>query len=675
MLKKVSLGRCSMEARRWLVAVWKAAAVAAVMVATPGAGMAWSNIGPPGGAIVQVAVAGPEGEHVYAMTTGGSLWVSADGAVSFEERARGRFIGAVPFVVDPADPMHLWVAESEEVVESWDGGGHWEVLSSFPVSGWIGSLIVDPWVPGAVDAVFAEWGRSPTLYGMFRLLPDGRQEVLRETVGLPAGGDGVLYLANGDGMLRSADGTRWEMVKDPGVGTVTALAVDPGDGRHVLAGGGKGLAVSLDGGATWRKTEIPERVVAVTVGSGVAWCATTAGLWISTSDGLWWERTALHGDSLECLAADPSDPGTVYAGALEAPEGFDRPGLMRSKTFGQSFQTADSGIVATGVWRAFPAPGETGPKLVVENHHGLLAWDGNGPMWRALRPNGGERATAFCRDPLDGRRLFATSVVTKNGRSGDALFVSDDGGRSWQRRTGLAASSSSGLAADPSSPGLVFGAGWPGVTVFHLDDGTVECPYCNGTRLDAIVAPEALPGAAIAGGWELWRSEDSGATWQTVDPVDPSSPWDIRDLEASAGGLLYLVNGSWVFRSIDGGGTWTRRGSPRPAWNGCRDLAVSPHNPDVVVMACTPPEGTVSGWGVFLSGDGGVHWQPVDGPPGLYATTVDLDPEAPGYLLVGTASHGVWEGPLTPAPRRVRDRVLPGPSSLERGRASRRSRR
>ncbi len=396
--------------RRWLP-IWMVLALV-LTVAFPGRAPAWSNIGPLGGEVEEVAVAGPEGEHIYVMTPGGSFWVSDDGGRSFEERARGRFPFYGPFVVDPGDPSHLWAATPEEVLVSRDGGGHWSSFGSFSAAVAVDDMVLDPWIPGAVDVTVAEYGRGASFRGMVRFLPDGsRQVVLDQASGPLAAGDGVLYALRAGELVQSSDGKNWDGAADPGVEAITALAVDPGDGRHVVAGGPEGLAVSLDGGATWRRTEIHERVHAVVFGPGVAWCATGAGLWISTSDGLWWDRTSLQGGWLACVAADPSDQGTVYVGTREAPAGFDRPGLMRSNSFGQSFRMSDTGIVATGVFSVSLAATGAGPRLLaLTDDFSLVAWNGNGFSWRVLGPGDGGRVNAFSRDPGDDRRLLAVST-------------------------------------------------------------------------------------------------------------------------------------------------------------------------------------------------------------------------------------------------------------------------
>jgi len=599
------------------VAVWSVLVTVAV-AAVPGSAMAWSNIGPPGGAVQGVAVAGDGGRFVY-LAVGSTFWVSQDGGASFHEPVR-KAMATVPFAVDPADPRHLWRLVPGAVMVSKDAGAHWSTLASFQ-DRWAsyGWLAPDPWVSGAVDVTVPdENNRRP----LVRLLEDGGRQVLFETdcAGPVAAGGNTLYVFTCHGILRSSDGGHdWSPVVSPDVGILACLAPNPAAGEQVLAGGSEGIALSLDGGRSWQESAFRDRVVSMAWGAGVAWAITDRQLWISRNGGLQWSRAALHGGWLKSVVADPSDPATVYVASRSACDGFERPGLLRSKDFGRRFEMADTGVVATEIGALSPAPAGTGPGLIVQTRGGeLMARNVDGVSWHSLDPHDGWGVTAFCRDPADGRRLLATSLTELGGYYGDAVYVSEDGGSTWARRTDpFPRGEFYELAVDPFSPDRVFAAGKLGLTVFDMADGSMECPFCDGSGVESVVALETFPGVVLGGGEGLWRSVDGGISWQRQPEVTP-------------------------------------QGST------CTDLAVSPWNADLVAAACTSEPGTGWEWGLRLSLDGGRHWQRVPGPEGLRSTTVDFDPAVPGRLLVGTANHGVWEGMLwRPRARRVQGRAAP----------------
>lgn len=177
---------------------------------------------------------------------------------------------------------------------------------------------------------------------------------------------------------------------------------------------------------------------------------------------------------------------------------------------------------------------------------------------------------------------------------GDGVYVSRDAGRTWEHR-GLAATRHIGrIVIDPTNPERVFVA-----------------------ALGHAFGPNPERG--------LFRSADGGLTWEhslnlgpdtgvvdvAMDPSDPAvlyaAAWETRRYPwtFSSGGP-----GSGLFRSTDGGETWTnlsqREGMPRGVL-GRLGVALTPADPRRIYAFIEAQEG-----GVFRSDDAGEHWMRVN---------------------------------------------------------------
>ncbi len=123
-------------------------------------------------------------------------------------------------------------------------------------------------------------------------------------------------------------------------------------------------------------------------------------------------------------------------------------------------------------------------------------------------------------------------------------------------------------------------------------------------------------------GGGLWRTDDAGASWTNltdeqleVAPVGavaaaPSDPSVIYVGTGSACIRGNVSTGRGMYRSLDGGDTWTFAGLPEAGQIG--DLAVHPRNPDLVYVAALGHAfGPNPERGVYRSRDGGDTWEKV----------------------------------------------------------------
>jgi photosystem II stability/assembly factor-like uncharacterized protein len=132
----------------------------------------------------------------------------------------------------------------------------------------------------------------------------------------------------------------------------------------------------------------------------------------------------------------------------------------------------------------------------------------------------------------------------------------------------------------------------------------------------ALNDPKRFYFGAVNGG--VWRTDDAGRTWVPIfDAVNvgsigaiaaaPSSPKTIYVGTGEADMRSDIAQGIGMFRSDDGGASWTAIGLTDTQQIG--KILVHPRNPRVVLVAALGhPYGPNAERGVFRSEDGGRHW-------------------------------------------------------------------
>jgi photosystem II stability/assembly factor-like uncharacterized protein len=217
--------------------------------------------------------------------------------------------------------------------------------------------------------------------------------------------------------------------------------------------------------------------------------------------------------------------------------------------------------------------------------------------WRSIGPDRGGRSIA-----TSGVR--GQPKVGYFGATGGGLWKTTDGGENWTPVTdGQITSSSVGaVAVSETNPNIVF-------------IGTGE--QC--------IRGNIMPGDGV------YKSSDAGKTWLHVGfektenisriRIHPTNP-DIVFV-AAFGKYSAPNEDRGVYKSTDGGRTW-RRVLYRDPRTAAVDIAIDPHNPNVLYAALWEAyrlEYTMSsggpGSGLFKSTDGGETWTEITRNPGL----------------------------------------------------------
>ncbi|HEY5349854.1 MAG TPA: hypothetical protein VIJ64_08980, partial [Candidatus Lustribacter sp.] len=279
---------------------------------------------------------------------------------------------------------------------------------------------------------------------------------------------------------------------------------------------------------------------------------------------------AVIGGRLDAVAGVPGDPNTIYLGHSSG-------GLYKSVDGGMQFTPIFDAGRSTSIGAVAVAPSDP----------------------RTLYVGTGE---GFPRN---------TAAL------GDGVYRSDDAGKTW-RALGLRGTQHiAKIAIDPTNPNVA---------------------------LVAAMGPEFTPGGERG----IYRTSDGGRTWQRVIYVNPTTggsdvAFDPADPNIAFAGTFDYIRRPWTFRgggpgsglwrSTDGGRTWTRLtdaarhdGLPGGIINRV-GLSISAHHPNVVYAIVPTRTGIL-----YRSDDGGLQWRSVNTDRDLvfrpfYFSQVRVDPD------------------------------------------------
>ena len=303
--------------------------------------------------------------------------------------------------------------------------------------------------------------------------------------------------------------------------------------------------------------------------------------------------------------------------------------------------------------------------------------------WRSIGPLRGGRTTSIA--GVAGRpNLFYIGVV--NG----GVWKSDDAGRTWRPVFDSQPTGSIGaLAIAPSDPNVIYAGSGEGLqrpdlavgdgiykstdagatwTHLGLRDGqqipSIAVDPQNSNRLFVAVlghpfGPNDQRGIyrSLDGGATfarvLFKDENTGAYDVVIDPNDANvvyaTLWAARQAPWEIGGS-FEIPGSGIYKSTDGGTTWSQLTNGLPQRMGRAEIAPAPSNSQIVyAYADTPDEGGA----VYRSDDGGAHFVKTNGDAAIAQRGDDLvsiavDPHDAGVVyLTNTSTYRSSDGGKT----------------------------
>jgi len=409
-----------------------------------------------------------------------------------------------------------------------------------------------------------------------------------------------------------------------------------------------GVFMSTDGGQTWLPSNEGITTRAGESGDAIPvfcltidphhydtiWIGTqnVRGIYKSTDGGCTWVEmdngvVEREGITFRGFTVDPRSSDIVYAAAeisSWAWAGEERPGREFDMTKGVVYKTTDGGQNWRAVWR-----GDNLARYVwIDSRDPDVVYVSTGIFDREA----------------------ANSVPNQRRSGGVGVVKSTDGGLTWTSvDSGLSNLYVGTLFMHSENPGILLaGTGnnqyYAGNGVYLSADGGDSWQKTLGreniTSVEYATADPAIAYAASADA--VYRSQDGGHTWQKVSGgpngwgppgVRAGFPIDFQVDPRDPDRIFVNNYGGGNFLSIDGGGTWTVASK---GYTGAqvRDIAVDPSEANRVFAAARS--------GIFVTTNGGEEWTGLNYPPApsLEWYVVAIDPTDPQHVLAANN----WDG-------------------------------
>ncbi len=305
--------------------------------------------------------------------------------------------------------------------------------------------------------------------------------------------------------------------------------------------------------------------------------APAGGLWYTTTGGNEWTSTTdgLPTLGVSAIVIDPLNPSIIYIGTGDRDAG-DAPGIgvMKSTDNGLTWQLSNTGMGNRIVGDMLIDPTNTQIVYAGTNSGFYKSVDG-GANWDS-KNNGSFKDIAF--------KPGSTTILY--GASGGGFYRSTDAGENWfQITAGMPGGARSVIAVTPANPEIVYvllakgDNGFKGLykstnsgltfTEMSTSPNIMDWS-CDGSGTGgqawydlALVADPVNPEVIYAGGVNVWKSTNGGATWQI------NGHWyggcGVAEVHADQHIFEFNPINNRIYIGNDGGIYWTDNGGSQ--WN------------------------------------------------------------------------------------------------------------
>ena len=320
----------------------------------------------------------------------------------------------------------------------------------------------------------------------------------------------------------------------------------------------------------------------------------TGTIFVSHDNGHSWTRFAHLGDGddyvLDHIAIDPKNPKNMYAAAWS----------VVNQQAGDLFRSRDGG-----------------------------------KNWEPLPGMHGKSIRAFAIAASDSRVLVAGAL--------DGVYRSNDGGNNWQRispANHAEIKNIESIAVDPKNPNVVYAGTWH--LAWKTDDGGANWRHINKGMIDdsdvfSIIVSSADPSVVFASACSgIYKSASAGELFQKIQGI-PFSARRTRVLrqDPSNPNIVYAGTTEGLWKTTDLGKTWKRVSNPSVVVN---DVLVDPRNSNRVLLA-TDRSGVLAsdnGAQTFVASNRGYTHR--------YVATILNDNRDPKTVYVGVVNDKEWGG-------------------------------
>jgi photosystem II stability/assembly factor-like uncharacterized protein len=550
---------------------------------------------------------GTSDRGIYRTTDGGKTWTKVLAGLNATS-------GAADLSIDPTNPRILYAAMWDHQRVPWnvrsggpgsglwkstDGGESWTRLTAgLPaLMGKIG-VAVSPANPERVFAIVeAEQGglyRSDDAGKTWRRLSEDRLIQTRSWYYMKVFADprnaDIVWITNAP-VLRSIDGGRTFQTVPATHGDNHQLWINPQDPRYVANANDGGVAVSQDGGRSWSSQENQP---------------TAQFYHVSVDDDYPYKLYSGQQDNSSVIIRSKGDGGAV---------------TVRDWWNGPGCESANIGVGGSAHRHVY---GGCYQGLIdeLDQQTGLtrdiMAW----PEMNLTEPTDKTRYRFNWTAPIVVSRHDATVIY----HGGNVLFRSTDRGQSWAPASGDLTKNDKARQGWGGGPITNEGAGgevYGTIVVIHeapqdpktiwvgTDDGLVQVTRDGGATWKNVTPPGLTDGLTN----EI-----------EVSPHDPNTVWVAYRTDRLGDPTPH------VFRTTDGGATWTRQVTGLRDGEPVRVVREDPERKGLLYA------GTETG--VYLSYDAGARWQPFEtGMPVVPVTDLEV---RHGDLIASTEGRAFW---------------------------------
>ena len=647
----------------------------------------WRSIGPDrGGRSIAVAGHRDRPHEYYFGATGGGLWKTIDGGMTWRPVTDGQIksssVGAVAVAESHPDIVYLGMGETQLRANVLQGDGLYRS---------------------------ADGGRSWTHMGLHETHAISRIRVHPEDANLVyVAALGNPFAPNSQrGVFRTRDGGRtWKKIlfRNDRAGAID-LAIDPKNPRTLYAtlwevsrkpwqlwsgGEGSGIFKSTNGGDSWveltHNPGFPQGLlgkITVTVSgadSQRVWAnveAENGGLYRSDDGGSNWTLTNNHRDLWQRafyflrIQADPADRDTLYVLNFN---------LFKSRDGGRTFSR-------------IPEAHSDHHDLWIDPGNPLRMLNGN-DGGAVVSVNGGETWTEMRYPTAQIYRLATTADFPYHAcgaqQDNTTVCVSSERGHLLNPRSpstewmySVGGGESGYVAPHPSQPDIFYAGATNTLTRYDRSSGLgidVQ-PYPRIVMGEpAQVMPERWnwtypiaispvdPKILLVGSQYLWRTADEGKTWEKISPDLTRAL--AQTLEDSGGPIIKDQDGPEIYATLysitpsrfdvgtiwtgsddgllsltrDGGMNWSNVTPPgMPEHSRITLIEASPHQPATAYVAAIRYEMNDRTPYLWRTQDYGRSWDKITAgfPEKAFVRVVREDPQRQGLLYAGT-EHGVF---------------------------------
>ena len=565
---------------------------------------------------------------LYVGAPAGGMWKSVNGGATWNTTTDNlASIGVSDVAIDPTNPNIIYIATGDNdagdtytigVLKSTDGGQTWSqtgltysILSNSRVT----RLLIHPTSP---NILYASSGQ-----GVFKTTNGGVNwhkifSTSIKDMEFKPGDPNTIYICSSSAFFRSTNGgNNFYMVSNglPGANSSRlAIAVTPDDPNYVYVLSSKssnnsfnGVYLSTNSGSSFTVQSTSPNLLGWAVAGndagGQGWYTLSiavnptnknevivggVNIWKSQDAGVSWTLEAhwYGGGGKPYVHADIHDlvylNGSTYYVASDG-------GIDITTNNGQTFTDLSAGLQIAQMYKL--GVSVTNPNLV------LTGWQDNGTnMWNAgswSEIYGGDGMECFV-DWSNPNYMYAE---TQNG--------------------GLVRSSNGGLSFNNISGGIPEPGAW--VTPWTQD------PQASAT--------------IYAGFHNVWKSTDRGNNWTAISNFG-SSGLTILKVAPSNPQVIYAGSGSILYKTTNGGTTWTNLGPTLPPAAFLNEIAIHANDPNKIWAVFGGYNANAK---VFKSSDGGATWTNLQSSalPNVPALTIVSQTGTNDGVYVGT-DNGVY---------------------------------